>query len=91
MSIGDGADSEETALALSQALLLPIDMQKEIESPLSKLLGSCMVNNIKVTIIVSFVYSAPSISPTTSKLVTNSPLVQAMQKVVAISQKLDYA
>lgn len=63
VSIGDSADSEETALALSQALLLPVDMKKEIESPPSKLLGSFMVNNIKVTFVVSFLYPALLIAP----------------------------
>lgn len=63
VSVRDSADSEETTLALSQALLLPVDMKKEIESPPSKLLGSFMVNNINLTFVVSFLYPALLIAP----------------------------
>ncbi|KAI8555127.1 hypothetical protein RHMOL_Rhmol05G0150100 [Rhododendron molle] len=37
-NVGDSASSSETALALTQGLLLPIDMQKKTSSPL---IGLC--------------------------------------------------
>ncbi|KAF7139792.1 hypothetical protein RHSIM_Rhsim06G0114700 [Rhododendron simsii] len=41
------ADAEDTALALSQAFLLPGDTQKEVEYSLNKLLSSFMINSAK--------------------------------------------
>lgn len=48
ISVRDSAESEDTALALSQAFLLPGDMQREVESSPDKLLSSFMVNSAKV-------------------------------------------
>jgi hypothetical protein len=41
-------DSEGTAIALSQAFMLPLDMQKELASSPDNLLGSFMVHSAKV-------------------------------------------
>lgn len=48
VSVRDSAESKDAALALSQAFLLPGDMQKEVESSPDKLLSSFIVNSAKV-------------------------------------------
>lgn len=48
VSICDSAEFKDTALALSQALFLPGDMQREVDNTPDKLLSSFMVNSVKV-------------------------------------------
>ncbi|XP_058226149.1 uncharacterized protein LOC131334870 [Rhododendron vialii] len=45
--IGDSASSSETALALAQGLLLPVDMQKESEATPDRLVSTGLVSGIK--------------------------------------------
>lgn len=52
--VGDNASSSDTAFVLSQALLLPEDMQKEAEQNLDRLLKTFMVSNIKVILTLLF-------------------------------------
>ncbi|KAF7121268.1 hypothetical protein RHSIM_Rhsim13G0132900 [Rhododendron simsii] len=47
VSIRDSVDSEGIALALSQAFMLPRDMQREVESSPDNLFGSFMVHSAK--------------------------------------------
>jgi hypothetical protein len=48
ITVRDSVDSEGTAIALSQAFMLPLDMQKELASSPDNLLGSFMVHSAKV-------------------------------------------
>ena len=48
ITIRDSVEAEGNAMALSQAFLLPKDMQKEVASPSGRLLESFMVHSAKV-------------------------------------------
>lgn len=54
MVVGDNASSSDTAFVLSKALLLPEDMQKEVEQNPDRLLKTFMVSNIKVILTLLF-------------------------------------
>lgn len=84
VSVRDSAESEDTALALSQAFLLPGDIQKEVENSPDKFLSLFMVNNVKVSPLILLFMSLKL-----SFFINTYECVQSVQKMVATAQKLD--